>query len=190
MAGIKVPQKRIHVTMCLFSRAKNSLDAIRSGSKGRFEPFPVYRMTQSTPELHSIAESIPQGFEHLDRGSPFVGLLGPIFHKTLEGRHVIGIRIEHKHTNVKGIAHGGMLVTLADTALGIALSLETNGTRPMVTANLSTDFLDAAHPGDWVEAHVDIQRIGARLAFASCHLMVDGKRILRASGVFAGIATA
>lgn len=132
--------------------------------------------------------SIPDGFEHLDRGSPFVGLLGPIFHKILEGRHVIGIRIEHKHTNIKGIAHGGMLVTLADSALGIALSLSTDGKKPMVTANLSTDFLDAARPGDWVEAHVDIQRIGGRLAFATCHLMVDGKHILRASGVFAGIS--
>jgi uncharacterized protein (TIGR00369 family) len=134
-------------------------------------------------------QSIPEGFERLDRGSPFVGLLGPVFHKMSDGRHVIGIRLEHKHTNVKGIAHGGMLVTLADTALGVALSLSTGGKRPMVTANLSTDFLDAAHPGDWVEAHVDIQRIGARLAFASCHLMVEGKRILRASGVFAALMT-
>jgi uncharacterized protein (TIGR00369 family) len=149
-----------------------------------------FLMTQPISQYQFQDQAIPEGFEHLDRGSPFVGLLGPIFHKTLDGRHVIGIRIEHKHTNIKGIAHGGMLVTIADTALGIALSLETGGKKPMVTANLSSDFLDAARPGDWVEAHVDIQRIGARLAFASCYLMVDGKRILRASGVFAGITAA
>ena len=148
-------------------------------------PFCLYRrMTQTTLRHHQHEQPIPAGFEHLDRGSPFVGLLGPIYHKMSDGHHVIGIRLEHKHTNIKGIAHGGMLVTLADTALGIALSLATEGKRPMVTANLSTDFLDAAHPGDWVEAHVDIQRIGARLAFASCQLMVEGKCILRASGVF------
>lgn len=145
-------------------------------------------MTQTNSKFQITDQAIPAGFEHLDRGSPFVGLLGPIFHKMSDGRHVIGIRLEHKHTNIKGIAHGGMLVTVADTALGIALSLATEGKRPMVTANLSTDFLDAAHVGDWVEARVDIQRIGARLAFASCNLMADEKMILRASGVFAVIA--
>lgn len=146
-------------------------------------------MTHTYARDQQFDQPIPDGFEHLDRGSPFVGLLGPIFHKVSDGRHVIGIRLEHKHTNVKGIAHGGMLVTLADSALGIALSLETDGKKPMVTANLSTDFLDAARPGDWVEAHVNIERIGSRLAFASCYLMVDGKRILRASGVFAGLTS-
>ncbi len=150
---------------------------------------PANRMTQAISKHEQHEPVIPDGFEHLDRGSPFIALLGPIFHKMIDGRHVIGIRIESRHTNIKGIAHGGMLVTIADSALGIALSLETGGKRPMVTANLSTDFLDAAHPGDWVEAHVDIQRIGARLAFASCHLTVDGKRILRASGVFAALAS-
>jgi uncharacterized protein (TIGR00369 family) len=144
---------------------------------------------QIAPSHSPSNQPIPDGFERIDRGSPFVSLLGPIFHKMMDGRHVIGIRIEPKHTNVKGIAHGGMLVTIADAALGIALSLETGGKRPMVTANLSTDFLDAGRPGDWVEAHVDIQRIGARLAFASCYLMVDGKPILRASGVFAALIT-
>ncbi|OGB21962.1 MAG: hypothetical protein A3I66_12165 [Burkholderiales bacterium RIFCSPLOWO2_02_FULL_57_36] len=142
-------------------------------------------MTQTNSRHQFTDQPIPAGFEALDRGSPFVGLIGPIFHKVSDGRHVIGIRLEHKHMNIKGIAHGGMLVTIADTALGVALSLATDGKRPMVTANLSTDFLDAAHAGDWVEAHVDIQRIGARLAFASCNLMVEKKRILRASGVFA-----
>lgn len=150
--------------------------------------FPSRYMTRTNSKFQIGDLPIPAGFEHLDRGSPFVSLLGPIFHKMSDGHHVIGIRLEHKHTNVKGIAHGGMLVTVADTALGIALSLTTEGKRPMVTANLSTDFLDAAHVGDWVEARVDIQRIGARLVFASCNLMVDEKMILRASGVFAVLA--
>jgi uncharacterized protein (TIGR00369 family) len=171
--------------MCPFSARQTSRQH-SSMEKSIFEPHSDSLMTQPMSKSQYNDPPIPEGFAHLDRGSPFVALLGPIFHKTSGRHHVIGLRIEHKHTNIRGIAHGGMLVTLADTALGIALSLETDGKRPMVTANLSTDFLDAAHPGDWVEAHVDIQRIGARLAFASCHLMIDGKRILRASGVFAG----
>jgi len=87
--------------------------------------------------------------------------------------------------NSHGIAHGGMLVTLADTALGIALATSRTPPQPMVTVNLSTDFADAARAGDWIEAHVDIQKVGTRLAFANCYLVVGSKRILRASGVFA-----
>ena len=98
---------------------------------------------------------------------------------------MIALRVEEKHLNTRGIAHGGMLVTLADSALGIALATSRTPPTPMVTVNLSTDFADAAHAGDWIEAHVDIQKVGARLAFANCYLVVGNKRILRASGVFA-----
>lgn len=39
-----------------------------------------------------------------------------------------------------------------------------------------------------MEARVDIQKIGKRLAFANCHLWVGERRILRASGIFAHVA--
>ena len=86
-----------------------------------------------------------------------------------------------------GIAHGGMLASLADRALGIGLTLYCEGRHSFVTVNLGTDFVDAARPGDWVEAHVDVQKLGGRIAFANCFLQVGPKRILRASGVFAVI---
>jgi uncharacterized protein (TIGR00369 family) len=153
---------------------------------------PTIFMTQAThrPQEIDLVQSVPDGFEPVLRGSPFVQLIGPIFHKkTDDGRHIVGVRIEERHTNIKGIAHGGMLVTLADSALGIAIALENSDRTAMVTVNLSTDFVEAAYPGDWVEAHVDLQRIGGRLAFANCYLKVAEKRILRASGVFAAASS-
>lgn len=80
-----------------------------------------------------------------------------------------------------------MLVTLADSALGIAIAMSRTPPVPMVTVNLSTDFADVAREGDWVEARVDIQKLGKRLAFANCHLWVGERRILRASGIFAHV---
>ncbi len=133
----------------------------------------------------SDATGIPEGFKALNRGGPFLAQLGPLYLKQDGGRLIIGLRIEERHTNIRGIAHGGMLVTLADSALGIALSHSCTPPQPMVTVNLSTDFVESAHPGDWVEAHVDIQRVGRRLAYANCYLHVGERRILRASGVFA-----
>jgi len=130
--------------------------------------------------------AIPEGFKLLNRGGPFIAMLGPLYYrKREEGTSIIALRIEDKHLNIRGIAHGGMLVTLADSALGIALSMSRTPPQPMVTVNLTTDFVDSAHAGDWVEAHVDIQRVGKRMAFANCYLHVGDKRILRASGVFA-----
>jgi uncharacterized protein (TIGR00369 family) len=145
-------------------------------------------MTQAAPVTLTPdpVQPVPAGFEPVLRGSAFVQLIGPVFHKrTDDGRHIVGMHIEQRHTNIKGMAHGGLLVTLADSALGMAIALETADQKPMVTVNLSTDFVEAAYPGDWVEAHVDLQRIGGRLAFAKCYLKVGEKRILRASGVFA-----
>ena len=59
----------------------------------------------------------------------------------------------------------------------------------MVTVNLTADFADVARDGDWVEARVDVQKLGKRFAFATCYLWVGDKRILRASGVFAAFPT-
>jgi uncharacterized protein (TIGR00369 family) len=129
--------------------------------------------------------NVPEGFKQVERGGPFLRSLGPVFLKKEGDQTIVGFRIEERHLNTRGIAHGGMLVTLADSALGIVLALSLTPPQPMVTVNLTADFADSAHLGDWVEAHVDIQKVGIRLAFANCYLRVGDRRILRASGVFA-----
>jgi uncharacterized protein (TIGR00369 family) len=139
----------------------------------------------------SEAADIPQGFKALRRGSsPFLSSLGPLYAKGEGDAVVIGLRIEEKHLNTRGVAHGGMLVTLADSALGIVVAMARTPPQPMVTVNLTTDFADVARAGDWVEARVDVQKIGKRLAFANCHLWVGKRRILRASGIFAHVPPA
>lgn len=129
--------------------------------------------------------SVPEGFQPLKRLAAFMEMLGPIYIRSVDQSRVVALRIDEKHLNNAGIAHGGMLVTLADSALGINLSYHDDPPRRMVTVNLSTDFLQPATLGDWLEAHVDIQRVGVHLAFASCNLQSGAKHVLRASGVFA-----
>ena len=55
----------------------------------------------------------------------------------------------------------------------------------LTTASITTDFAGAATVGDWIEAHVDVHKVGSRLAFANCYIVRDGERIVHASGVFA-----
>jgi uncharacterized protein (TIGR00369 family) len=140
-------------------------------------------------DAYSVTPSVPPGFERLNRGGPYMANLGELYCRRgeaeREGEIVFAMRIEDKHTNMRGIAHGGMLASLADSSLGLGLTLYCEGRQSFVTVNLSTDFIDAARPGDWVEAHVEVQKLGKRMAFASCFLQVGTRRILRASGVFA-----
>jgi uncharacterized protein (TIGR00369 family) len=138
--------------------------------------------TETTP--------VPEGWTPLGQSSAYVRLLGPLYVKDGGDHRVIAMRVEEKHLNTRGIAHGGMLVSLADTALGVVLHLSERPPRPMVTVSLSVDFASAARLGDWVEAHVEILRSGRQLAFANCRLVVEGRMVLRASGVFAIVAPA
>lgn len=129
--------------------------------------------------------SVPEGFQTLKRLAAFMEMIGPVYVKSVGKARIVALRIAEKHLNNAGIAHGGMLVTLADSALGINLSYRDEPPRRMVTVNLSTDFLQPAVLGDWLEAHVTIQRVGMHLAFASCNLQTGTKHVLRTSGVFA-----
>jgi len=131
----------------------------------------------------------PPGFEPLFRTSPFLETVGPLFcRKDPDRGLVIGLRVAEKHANARGIAHGGLLLTLADIALGYRTAFAQEPPAGLITASLTADFAGADELGDWVEAHVDIQKVGGRLAFANAFLMVDGERIVRASAVFARAA--
>lgn len=127
----------------------------------------------------------PAGFEPIFRSSPFLDHLGPFFmRKTDDGAFVIGLRVAPCHANGRGNAHGGLMMTLCDIALGYRTSTSVE-TRPfLTTASLKTDFAGSAQVGDWIEAHVDVQKVGRSLAFANCYVVRDGRRIVHASGIF------
>jgi acyl-coenzyme A thioesterase 13 len=126
-----------------------------------------------------------EGYSLITRLSPFNALVGPLYEKRSGDDVSIGVRIEEKHTNSRGICHGGVLATLADLSLGYAMLAKSGGKGGFVTAHLAVDYAGAAKIGDWIESAVDIQRQGARLAFANCYLVVREKRIVRASAIFA-----
>jgi acyl-coenzyme A thioesterase 13 len=128
---------------------------------------------------------VPAAFEPLFRTSPFLEMLGPFFYRRTENAFVIGLRVEDKHTNARGTCHGGLLLTLADIALGYTAAFSADPPLSLTTANISADLAGHARVGDWVEAHVDIQKIGSRLVFANAYLLVGSERIARASAVFA-----
>jgi acyl-coenzyme A thioesterase 13 len=130
-------------------------------------------------------KDVPDGFRVIPRLSPFNALVGPLYERRRGGEVSIGVRIEEKHSNSRGICHGGLLATLADLALGYTMLAQTGGKGGFVTAHLAVDYAGAAHIGDWIESAVEVQRMGTRLAFANCYLICGESRIVRASAIFA-----
>jgi len=131
-----------------------------------------------------MATAIPADFQPLFRTSPALEMIGPLYYRG-EGRDlVIGLLVENKHCNARGTVHGGILATLADVALGYAMAFSSNPPVSLTTANLTLDFAGTAKSGDWLEAHVDVQKLGTRLAFANCYINAAAQRIVRASAVF------
>lgn len=127
----------------------------------------------------------PPGFEPIFRSSPFLDHLGPFFmRKTADGAFVIGLRVAPCHANGRGNAHGGLLMTLCDIALGYRTSSSVEPRPFLTTASVKTDFAGSATVGDWIEAHVDVQKVGRSLAFANCYVVCDRQRIVHASGIF------
>jgi len=128
--------------------------------------------------------SVPEGFRPLFRTSPVLDLIGPLYGRG-EGKDlVVGLRVEAKHCNARGTIHGGIMATLADVALGYALAFATDPPTAAVTVNLALDYLGTAKAGDWIEARVDHQKMGSRMAFGNCYIVAGEQRIARASAVF------
>ncbi len=127
---------------------------------------------------------IPREFRPLSRTSPVLDLIGPLYCRGEGVDLVVGLRAEAKHCNARGTVHGGILATLADVALGYTMAFSSTPPASLVTANLALDFAGTAKTGDWLEAHVEVQKRGTRLSFANCYICVNEQRIVRASAVF------
>ena len=57
----------------------------------------------------------------MSRKPRFVGHVGMRIDETAQGRARCSLELQEFHLNVHGVVHGGVLFTLADTAMGAAL---------------------------------------------------------------------
>lgn len=123
----------------------------------------------------------PAGFSpgFLDHGGPYY--LGP----ALAGVRVVGLLIMAHHINYQDAAHGGVIATFADVALSHAIHDAERPRLQPVTVTLTVNYLAAARLGDWLEARVQIDRLGGRTAYASGSIWRGAEPIATMSGVFA-----
>lgn len=80
-----------------------------------------------------------------------------------EGKAILAVTVEERMTNRHGAAHGGLVSTLIDSALGMACRYPGSGKTNLGTVNLNINFL-ARGQGRLV-AEGRVMRSGASLAF-------------------------
>ena len=133
-------------------------------------------------------DDAPEGYVPATHGGPYARELGP-FHVLRGDAEVrLGLRVQPRHCNTAGMAHGGLVASLADLGLIHAVSVRRErGGQPRVplsTVNLSLDYLGPAPAGCWLEIRAVVTRLGGSIAFVEGGIFADGAHVGRASGVF------
>jgi uncharacterized protein (TIGR00369 family) len=114
---------------------------------------------------------------------PFLELCGITRPAIGEGHCIAVVEPNPRLLNSLGIAHGGLVSTLADAAMGGAARSCLSGARTVVTVNMQTSFFATARGR--LEAEAKVVKQTRTLIFVECDVRVaSGDVIGRASGVF------
>jgi uncharacterized protein (TIGR00369 family) len=116
--------------------------------------------------------------------SPFHASLGLRVEEAVPGVVRLGFDATSEHRNLQGLVHGGVLATLADIAMGLAVRTAIPPGRRHVTIEMTLHFLRPVAPGAIVATGTAV-RVGTRIAFAEAGLTDADERLLaRASGTY------
>jgi uncharacterized protein (TIGR00369 family) len=115
--------------------------------------------------------------------SPALGWLEPSLEEISLDTAVIRLPYREQITNGSGTVHGGVLATLADTAVAFALSTNFNGKMGFATADLTIHFLHRARGDVWARAR--ILKKGQRVNVGEVSMIdASGREAARALATF------
>ncbi|MDP9184204.1 MAG: PaaI family thioesterase [Actinomycetota bacterium] len=100
------------------------------------------------------------------------------------GTVTLELDLDEHHRNVQGFAHGGVLATLADAAMGLSVRTALEPGRRHVTIELGVHYLRPVTSGT-VTATGSAIRVGREVAYAEA-VVADaaGGDVARASGTY------
>jgi acyl-coenzyme A thioesterase PaaI-like protein len=137
----------------------------------------------------TTASAIPLGYERLARRSPVTDPWEPLFVRH-DGANVwMAVRLRDAHCNSRGFAHGGLIASLADNAMGHSAlnAVRSKGgseRTSAVTVGPSLDYLDSGRIGELLEVHPTVLRAGTTLSFVECKVLCDSRPVARANATF------
>ena len=86
----------------------------------------------------------------------------------------LALNIEEKHTNFYDVCHGGVLTTMADTAMGIACN-QLN--KSVLTMNLSIDFMHPVRLNTRIMAVPKIIHNGRQTIVCECDMVDESSKL-------------
>jgi uncharacterized protein (TIGR00369 family) len=115
--------------------------------------------------------------------SPALAHLRPTLQQLGPDFCVIGLSYRVELTNGSGTVHGGVLATLADTAVAFALSTNFDGKMGFATADLTIHFLARARSD--LQARARILKKGRRINVGDVEIVdAGGRAVARALATF------
>ena len=115
--------------------------------------------------------------------SGFLHLVGPLWHRVVDGTHEYALATEDKHHNRRGMVQGGVLMTFADRTCGMTARY-VSGKPTLATVQLDTHFVEAGKIGEVLISRPHVVRSTRSLIFITTEITVDKRCIAMASGVF------
>lgn len=132
------------------------------------------------------ADMIPEPFRPSVRRGPFTSHNGPWYHWADGEDFRQGVRLLDRHCNSRGQVHGGFLSAFADGLLATSIFRTLN--RGSVTVQLTTEFLNAAYEGQWLQGTAWVTRSTRSLAFVSAKAWVGEQKDIPKDLVFSAHA--
>ncbi|HEY8863885.1 MAG TPA: PaaI family thioesterase [Candidatus Dormibacteraeota bacterium] len=106
--------------------------------------------------------------------------------ETGEGTATVEMTPTEDMANHSGFVHGGMISTLADSAMGRSVRTLKPGVVRAMSFDLKLSFITAAKIGETLRATARVIHAGRRTVVAECRIDgPDGKLVATASGTFA-----
>lgn len=127
-------------------------------------------------------QAYPPGWSLAPDNDGFIGHVGPLLITGETGSRRYGFLARDKHANLLGVVQGGMLMSLADRALGL-VGWEDGG-QPCVTVQFDMQFVASARIGEFVEVAPQVVRRTRSMLFLRGDLHADGRLVAAAAGVW------
>jgi len=113
----------------------------------------------------------------------FLSLVGPLWHRLVNGEHEYALIAQDKHHNRRGLVQGGLLMTFADRSCGMTARF-VSGRPTLATVQMDTHFVDSAKIGETLLCKPRVVRSTRSLIFVTAEVSAEDRCIAMASCVF------
>ena len=116
--------------------------------------------------------------------SPYYRWTGITLVDAEPGNVTAEIALDQRHVNLQGLAHGGVIATIGDIAMGLAIRTMVGPDRSHLTIEIGVHYLRPAPPGA-LRSNGRAVRVGTRIAYAEADISdAEGRLVARATGSY------